>query len=74
MSVKASAAGLGSLCQPLLIKPLLFSSPSNFDLYTHLRPHLLQGAKGGDVGVCHRPRDRDPEKDTSLDVTGEVKA
>lgn len=43
------------------------------DLSAHLWPHLLQGGEGGDVRVCHRPRDGDTKQEPSLNVAGEIK-
>ncbi len=40
---------------------------------THLWPDLLQGGEGSDIWVRHGACDRDPEEETSLDVTGEIK-
>lgn len=40
---------------------------------SYLWPNLLQRAEGSDVRVRHCPRDRNPEQEASLNVTGEIK-
>lgn len=36
-------------------------------------PYLLQGGKGSDIRVRHRPCDGDPKQEASLNITGEIK-